>query len=69
MSSHRYAIGQTVYLTPNRFDRSSARKGRFRVTGLLPESQGDYQYRIKSASDAHERVAPESELQKITDFA
>lgn len=68
MSSHRYAIGQTVYLTPNRFDRSSARKGRFTVTGLLPESRGDYQYRIKNAGDSHERVAYESELQKITDF-
>jgi hypothetical protein len=67
LPSHRYAVGQTVYLTPDRFDRSSARRGRFLVTGLLPESQGDHQYRIKSAQDAHERVARESELQKMTD--
>jgi hypothetical protein len=68
MAFHRYAVGQTVYLTPDRFDRSAARKGRFVVTRLLPESQGDYQYRVKSVSDAHERVAHERELQKITDL-
>lgn len=64
MTTHRYAIGQTVYLTPNRLDRSSARQGRYLVTQLLPESQGDYQYRIKSVTDSHERVAYESDLSK-----
>ena len=62
MNMYRYAIGDAVRFTPARFDRSSAPPGGYRVTRLMPEEQGEPQYRIKSGSDAHERTAAESQL-------
>ena len=48
--------------TPARSDRSSAPSGSYQITQLLPEEQGGYQYRIKSAHDAHERIVLENQL-------
>ncbi|HEY8268845.1 MAG TPA: hypothetical protein VIG34_09320 [Xanthobacteraceae bacterium] len=62
MTLHRYAIGDAVRFTPARSDRSSAPSGSYQITQLLPEEQGGYQYRIKSAHDAHERIVLESQL-------
>lgn len=66
MTLHRYAVGETVHYQPDRADRSSARAGSYRVMRLLPEEQGDRQYRIKSDLDAHERTAGESQLGRKT---
>jgi hypothetical protein len=64
MAGHRYSVGQLVYFNPSRSDRSSAVAGSYRVVRLLPEEQGNHQYRIKSMSDARERVAQESQLER-----
>jgi len=37
-------------------------QGAYKVTKLLPERDGELQYRIKSAVEEHERIALESEL-------
>jgi hypothetical protein len=34
------------------------------VTKQLPQNAGEYEYRIKSINEAHERVVRESELAK-----
>ncbi len=64
MDSHRYRIGQTV-----RFVKASRSAGlggtpdgSFRVVSLLPEYQGNNQYRVKSTNDGHERVVVEGEI-------
>jgi hypothetical protein len=36
--------------------------GYFRVIRLLPDYQGDNQYRVQSTSDGHQRVVIESEI-------
>ena len=36
----------------------------YKVTYLLPPEGDDYQYRIKSAAEPHERVLKESQLQR-----
>jgi hypothetical protein len=36
--------------------------GVYEVTKLLPHNGHEFEYRIKSASEEHERVARESEL-------
>ena len=41
-----------------------AANGTYRVMKLLPFEGDDYQYRIKSASEAFERVAKESQLDR-----
>jgi hypothetical protein len=60
MKAHKYRAGQTVTMTPNR--ARAAPRGRFEITRLLPPEQGNYQYRIRSVTDGHERVVLESEL-------
>ena len=61
--AHKFNIGQTVELAP-RFLHSSA-PGPYEIRHLVPASDrdpGDPCYRIKSISEKHERVAPESDL-------
>ena len=61
--AHKFNIGQTVELAP-RLLRSSA-PGPYEIRHLVPASDrdpGDPCYRIKSITEKHERVAPESDL-------
>ena len=37
----------------------------YEVTKKLPESRGEFEYRIKSMNEPHERVVRESELQGV----
>jgi hypothetical protein len=54
-------VDQRVTLTTNVINRSAA-GGSYVVTKQLPERDGEFEYRIKSVSKPHERVARESEL-------
>ena len=62
--SHRYHVGEVVYYTSPTFGRAAA-TGSYTVVKLLPSEGDDYQYRIKSSGEAFERVAKESQLDKI----
>ena len=61
---HKYHVGETVYFTSPTFGRASA-SGSYTVVKLLPSEGDDYQYRIKSSGEAFERVAKESQLDRI----
>jgi hypothetical protein len=63
MSDHKYKIGQTVLYTSGPFGRG-ATSDSYKVTQLLPQEGDDRQYRIKSPSEPHERVAKESQLKR-----
>ena len=68
--SHKFVIGQMVELEPMKY-RASA-PGYYEIRLLVPTSDrnpGDPSYRIKSAVENYERVASESELTSISDFA
>jgi hypothetical protein len=58
---HKYDIGATVYFTASNIARPAA-SGTYEVIRLLPTEGDDCQYRIKSANEAFERVAKESQL-------
>jgi hypothetical protein len=60
---HKYQIGQTVYFTSRPIGHMPA-DGAYRIVKLLPSDGEDYQYRIKSATEAFERVAKESQLDR-----
>jgi hypothetical protein len=63
MPDHKFHIGETVQLTPS--IRRKAFGGVYEVTKQLPDSSaGEYEYRIKSINEPHERVVRESELEK-----
>jgi hypothetical protein len=63
MLSHKYRIGQLVELTPA--VSRNIPGGTFEITKQLPENHGEYEYRIKSMNELHERVARESELRGV----
>jgi hypothetical protein len=57
---HKFKVGQTVDLIHSTF-RSAAR-GSYQIVGLRPVEGGSAEYRIKSRSEAHERVVSENDL-------
>jgi hypothetical protein len=57
---HKFKIGQTVDLIPS--TARSAARGHYEIVSLRPAEGGNPQYRIKSKSEAHERVVAESDL-------
>jgi hypothetical protein len=61
LSDHRFKVGQTVLYTSGPYGRGG---GVYKITQLLPPEGDDRQYRIKSASEPHERVAKESQLNR-----
>ena len=60
--AHKYRVGQTVFYTSSPISRPGA-TGSYEVVRLLPSDGEDYQYRIKHAGEAFERVAKESQLE------
>ena len=64
LKTHKYQVGEMVYYTSPTFGRAAA-TGSYTVVKLLPSESDDYQYRIKSSGEAFERVAKESQLDKM----
>jgi hypothetical protein len=58
--THRFKVGQTVSLVPS-ISRGAA-PGHFEIVSLRPAEGEMPQYRIKSRSESHERVAAETDL-------
>jgi hypothetical protein len=62
VSNHKFKIGQSVNYTSGRFGVAGGARGIYKITQLLPPEGDDFQYRIKSAAEPHERMAKESQL-------
>jgi hypothetical protein len=60
-NEHKFRIGQTVFITSKPIGHMSV-NSTYEVVKLLPSDGADYQYRIKSSTEAFERVAKESQL-------
>ena len=63
LKGHKFSVGQNVYFTSGPMGRAGA-NGSYKVIKLLPSDGDDFQYRIKSAGEAFERVAKESQLDR-----
>lgn len=63
LKEHKFQIGQTVFFTSRPIGHMAV-NGSYQVVKLLPSDGDDYQYRIKSAEEAFERVAKESQLDR-----
>jgi hypothetical protein len=61
VADHKFRTGQRVTLAANIINRRAI-GGSYVVIMQLPERDGEFEYRIKSASETHERVARENEL-------
>jgi hypothetical protein len=57
---HKFKIGEIVTVRPA--VSRNVPGGVYEVTKLLPHNGSEFEYRIKSATEEHERVARESEL-------
>jgi hypothetical protein len=57
---HKFKIGEHVGYSPPR--GLYAPQGAFFVAALLPERNGDFEYRIRHPEERHDRVVRESEL-------
>jgi hypothetical protein len=64
VSEHKFKVGQSVRYASGPFGRGSV-NGIYKVVQLLPAEGDDCQYRIKSASEPHERVVKESKLSRV----
>jgi len=62
MDSHKFHVSEIVSLRP--VVSRNVPGGAYEVTKQLPHNGREFEYRIKSASEEHERVALESELTK-----
>jgi uncharacterized protein YdaL len=60
MPTHKFHVGQFVQLIPS--ISRNVPGGSYEIIKKLPESGGEFEYRIKSINEPHERVARESEL-------
>jgi hypothetical protein len=63
LRAHKFQVGQTVFYTSSPISRPGA-SGAYKVVRLLPSDGDDFQYRIKNAGEAFERVAKESQLER-----
>ena len=62
MATHKFEVGQTVFLQPTILNRIVERRA-YEVTKQLPvEGDGRVRYRIKNPTEPFERVANEGEL-------
>ena len=61
--SHRFKVGETVRMSSTLAARAAS-PHHFKIVRLLPERNGEAQYRIKSASEPHERVVAEGGLER-----
>jgi hypothetical protein len=59
---HKFHVGESVILRPT--ISRNVPGGAYEVTNQLPHDGREFEYRIKSANEEHERVAREGELTK-----
>jgi hypothetical protein len=60
-AEHRFKLGRSVILQSTTFNRDAAR-GAYEIVAQLPERDGQFEYKIKSRAEPHERVVKESDL-------
>ncbi|HKT19667.1 MAG TPA: hypothetical protein VJR47_16575 [Stellaceae bacterium] len=60
MERHKFELGQSVEFVASELRLKPL--GLFKIVRVMPSERGIQQYRIKSVTDGHERVAMESDL-------
>jgi hypothetical protein len=61
--AHKFRIGDNVHIIAGLLGRGDS-GGTYQVVRVLPSEGDEQQYRIKSASEPHERVAKQSQLER-----
>jgi hypothetical protein len=66
MANHKFKVGETVNLMPNRLERHVP-GGAYTIQRLLPVDGPALLYRVKHSADGHERVVNEAQLRRPTE--
>ena len=61
--AHKFRVGDNVHIIAGLLGRGDI-GGVFKVIRVLPTEGDEQQYRIKSASEPHERVAKQRQLER-----
>jgi len=61
--AHKFRIGDNVHIIAGLLGRGDGH-GIYQVVRLLPSEGDEQQYRIKSPTEPHERVAKQSQLER-----
>lgn len=64
MIAHKYKVGQRVHVIPGNMRMASS--GEYKVLSLLPPTEGQNQYRVRSAAEVYDRVVKEIDLAAAT---
>lgn len=59
---HKYQVGQTLDLLPNR-GSSNRRAGECQIVALLPFEGHAVQYKVQAKAETHLRIVSENDLQ------
>jgi len=62
MPAHKFQVGEVVVVKSDIMRNLPG--GRYEITRQLPESAGEFEYRVKSANEPHERVVQQRDLTK-----
>ena len=63
MALHRFRVGESVHFMSGSVGKGGT-SGVFEVVRILPSDGDEQQYRIKSVTEPHERVARQSQLER-----
>ena len=63
MPAHKFKVGEIVTIKPAL--HRNVPGGAYEIVQRLPENNGEFEYRIKSATESHQRVARENELTRM----
>jgi hypothetical protein len=61
--THRFIVGQSVRFAAGLVERGIT--SQYKIVAQLPETYGDWQYRIKSVDHGRERIVKESQLSTV----
>jgi hypothetical protein len=64
MSGHKFKVGKIVSY-PAGYRGHGRGNDVFKIMQCLPPQGGDYQYRIRGIDELHDRVAKETELERM----
>lgn len=61
MAQYKFAVGQVVDFVPGAGD-TNVPYGKYKIQRQMPSENRELQYRVKHATDGHERVLSESKM-------
>lgn len=69
MATHKFRVGQKVQVIITNHSEPTLPAGQYEIIRQLPESDGEFNYKIKNQQEPHLRVVKESQIRGYSDGA